>query len=141
MGGGIGGGGDGSDPFAIACISIADASWEAVSKASAKVLSVVALVVVVDGIELAHVLPEKVLESDCRGRADFECLSKWKSPKAKPRVTSSSNLSSSSASESRYSRVNSISRFSNPAGSSTWVSERVVGDDSPFSSRLLAKNS
>lgn len=69
-------------------------------------LKVVALVAVVDGIELAQVRPEKVLESDCRGRADLDLLSNEKSSKPYPFIISSSSLSSSSAeSSSSYSRV------------------------------------
>lgn len=39
---------------------------------SANVLRFVAVVMVVDGFELDSVRPEKVLESDCLGRADFD---------------------------------------------------------------------
>lgn len=77
---------------------------------SASVLNVVLFVVVVDGSELVQVLPENVLESDCRGKADLDLLSKEKSSKTKPRVISSSKRSSSSEeSTSSYSRVNSDS--------------------------------
>jgi hypothetical protein len=73
---------------------------------SASVLSVVLLVAVVDGNELVHVRPEKVLESDCRGKADLDLLSNEKSSKTNPRVISSSSRSSSSDEfPSSYSRV------------------------------------
>lgn len=49
------------------------------SIASVKVLKVVAAVIVVDWFELDSVRPEKLLESDWRGRADFDMWSNRKS--------------------------------------------------------------
>ena len=51
------------------------------SDVSARVLSIETLVLMVEGIESDHVRPEALLESDCRGSADFDLLSKEKSSK------------------------------------------------------------
>jgi len=57
-------------------------------------------VTVVEPIELPCVRPEKLLESEVRGNADFDCRLNSKLSNAKSRVISSRSLSSSSASKS-----------------------------------------
>ena len=71
MGGGWGG--MGTLVFGI------EASSGGKTASSAKVVRDVPAVVMLDVTELPHVLPEKVLESDCRGSADLECKSNSKS--------------------------------------------------------------
>ena len=84
---------------------------------SATVESDVPPVVLCEDTELLYVLPEKPLESDCRGNDDFVCRSKSKPSSIYSLVISSNNRSSSSASS-----LNLISALSRTCGSPSFRS-------------------
>lgn len=77
-------------------------------------------VVLCEDTELLYVLPEKLLESDCRGSADFVCKSKSKPSSIYSLVISSSSLSSSSASSLRV--ISAVSRTCGSASLRIWFS-------------------
>lgn len=88
-GGGCGGGG--------ICFPCSSAGRDGSAGAPAGTEKDVPAEVGLELIEVPHVLPEKPLESDCRGRADLDCIV-YSESRTYPLVISSSIRSSSSAS-------------------------------------------